>query len=194
MINNAKIGFALCGSFCTFERALAQMEHLVESGAEVYPIMSETAYGSDSRFGSADSFHQRISALCGQEIIHTQAEAEPIGPRKLLDILLIEPCTGNTAAKLAAGITDTAVTLAAKAHLRNGRPLLLAVATNDGLSAAGANIGKLLNTKNVFFVPLGQDNSKQKPRSLVADFSETETAIEAALQGKQLQPIFSYVG
>ncbi len=194
MNSGIKIGFALCGSFCTFEKAIIQMENLVNQGAEVYPIMSETAFSTESRFGSSVSIRNRIESICGRDIIHTQSEAEPIGPQKLLDILLIEPCTGNTAAKLANGIVDTTVTLAAKAHLRNERPLVIAMATNDGLSSAAANIGKLLNNRNVFFVPMGQDNSKQKPRSLIADFGKTQLALEAALLRKQLQPIYSYIG
>lgn len=161
-------------------------------GVEVVPIMSETAYETDTRFGTAREFRERIEKICSREIIHTLTAAEPIGPEKLLDILIIEPCTGNTAAKLANGVTDTAVTLAAKAHLRNNRPILIGISTNDALAAAASNIGRLLNNKNVYFVPMGQDNSSAKPRSVVADFSKTYEAMLSALGGIQLQPVYSY--
>lgn len=183
------VGFALCGSFCTFEKAINQIEYLSKKEINLVPIMSFNASNIDSRFGKAKEHMERIENICGRKVICTIADAEPIGPKKLLDILIIEPCTGNTLAKLAGGITDTPVTLAAKAHLRNERPVLLAPATNDALSAAAVNIGKLLNTKNIFFVPLKQDDPKGKPRSIVCDFSLTEEAMLEALNGKQLQPI-----
>ncbi len=183
------VGFALCGSFCTFEKAIAQMQNLKEAGFDIVPIMSYNAYTTDTRFGKAVWHRERIEEICGKKIIATITEAEPIGPKKMLDILLIEPCTGNTIAKLANGITDTPVTLAAKAHLRNEKPLLIAVSTNDALSIAASNIGRLLNNKNVFFVPMKQDDSAAKPRSVVADFSRTYDAILKAVDGIQLQPI-----
>lgn len=182
-------GFALCGSFCTFEKAIAAMEDLLAHSVDIVPIMSHNAFSTDTRFGTARSFIDRIERLCGKKIISTITDAEPIGPKRLLDILIIEPCTGNTAAKLANGITDTSVTLAAKAHLRNNRPVLLAMSTNDALSAAAANIGRLLNNKGIFFVPMRQDDCVGKPRSVVADFGKTYQAAQAALAGEQLQPI-----
>lgn len=183
-------GFALCGSFCTFEKAIKQIEYLTEKGIDIIPIMSFNAYSTDTRFGKACEHIEKTEKICGNKIISTIAQAEPIGPQKLLDILIIEPCTGNTIAKLAGGITDTPVTLAAKAHLRNERPLLIAVSTNDALSTAAANIGKLLNSKNVYFVPMKQDDCNQKPRSVVADFTKTYDALICAIDGKQLQPIY----
>ena len=189
-MNNITAGFAICGSFCTFSKAIGQMEHLISEGINVVPIMSQTAYSTDTRFGRAEDFRKRIEDICSREIIHTITQAEPIGPEKMLDILVIEPCTGNTAAKLANGVVDTSVTLAAKAHLRNDRPLLLALSTNDALSNAAVNVGKLLNNRNVYFVPMAQDDSVKKPRSVVADFTKTYDAILSALDGRQLQPIY----
>jgi dipicolinate synthase subunit B len=184
------LGFALTGSFCTFSRAMVQMEKLVETGYDVVPIMSQVSYETDTRFGLAEDFKNRAKAVTGHEIIHTIAEAEPIGPKSSLDILVIVPATGNTIAKLANGINDTPVTMAAKAHLRNGKPLLIAVSTNDALSASAQNIGRLLNVKNVYFVPMAQDDIKKKPTSLVANFELVVPAVEAALAGRQMQPIF----
>ncbi len=183
-------GFALCGSFCTFGKAIEQIRILKEKGLEIIPIMSYNAFSTDTRFGKASEHNRIIEEICENKIISTIAQAEPIGPRKMLDILIIEPCTGNTIAKLANGITDTPVTLAAKAHLRNERPLLIAVSTNDALSSAAINIGKLLNNKNVYFVPMKQDDYIQKPRSVVADFTKTYDALLSAVDGKQLQPIY----
>lgn len=183
------IGFAVCGSFCTFEKAIGALEKTKEVYETVTPVMSENAYSTDTRFGTARSFIERIETICGKKIIRTIEQAEPIGPQALLDILVIAPCTGNTIAKLASGITDTSVTMAAKAHLRNNRPVLIAVSTNDGLSGNAANIGKLLNRKNIFFVPYYQDDPIKKPASLTADFTILPEAIEAALKGIQLQPV-----
>ena len=183
------IGFAICGSFCTFEKAKEQIRFLCNKENTVVPIMSYNAYSTDTRFGKAYEHIAEIEDITGKKIISTLTEAEPIGPQKTLDILVIEPCTGNTLAKLANGITDTPVTLAAKAHLRNNKPLLIAVSTNDALSSSAANIGKLLNTKNVYFVPMRQDDSINKPRSVVADFTRTEDAITSAINGIQLQPV-----
>lgn len=188
-MENLRIGFAMTGSFCTFEKVLVEMQGLKEEGHDITPIMSTNAYSTDTRFGTAEEFRNKIENICEKKIISTIAEAEPIGPKKLLDILIIEPCTGNTLAKLANGIADTPVTLAAKSHLRNSRPVLIAVSTNDALAGNAKNIGHLLNFKNIFFVPLNQDDSTNKPTSIVADFTKTSVAMHAAIQGKQLQPI-----
>lgn len=183
-----RLGFAMCGSFCTFKLVLEELEHLSKD-YDITPIMSQGAAFTDTRFGKAEDFRRRVAEICGREPITTIADAEPIGPRALLDVLVIEPCTGNTLGKLANGITDTPVTMAAKAHLRNGRPLVLAVSTNDALGASARNIGTLMNAKNIFFVPMRQDSPRGKPASLVADFSETAAAIKSALEGRQTQPL-----
>jgi len=183
-------GFALCGSFCTFGKAIKQIEFLIGMGIDVVPIMSFNAFSTDTRFGKANDHIERIEKLCEKKIISSIVEAEPVGPKKILDILIIEPCTGNTIAKLASGITDTPVTLAAKAHLRNDRPLLIAVSTNDALSGSASNIGRLMNNKNVYFVPMKQDDPINKPRSVVADFEKTYAAMLCALEKNQLQPIY----
>lgn len=188
MSDKKRLGFALCGSFCTFEKVLSEMEKLSEI-YDIIPIMSEGAAKTDTRFGKSEDFIRRITEICKKEPITTISAAEPIGPKALLDVLLIEPCTGNTLGKLANGITDTAVTMAAKAHLRNGRPLVIAVSTNDALGASAQNIGRLLNAKNVYFVPMGQDSPNGKPASMVAHFEKSRDAIEAALLGKQAQPL-----
>ena len=183
------VGFALCGSFCTFARVLPEIEKLVKSGYEVFPIMSHVAYNTDTRFGKAEEFIEKIETICDRKIIKTISEAEPIGPKKLLDALIIAPCTGNTIAKLACGITDTSVTMAAKAHMRNARPLIIAVSTNDGLGINLKNIGTLSVTKNVFFVPYGQDDSNGKPNSLVAEMTRIPETLYFALEKKQLQQV-----
>ena len=183
-----RLGFAMCGSFCTFKLVLEELERLAKD-YDITPIMSQGAAFTDTRFGKAEDFRRRVAEICGREPITTIADAEPIGPRALLDVLVIEPCTGNTIGKLANGITDTPVTMAAKAHLRNGRPLVLAVSTNDALGASARNIGTLMNAKNIFFVPMRQDSPRGKPASLVADFSETAAAIKSALEGRQTQPL-----
>lgn len=188
-MNDKKLGFALCGSFCTLERTLRMMAELVSAGWEIQPIMSPITYGTDTRFGTAEHWRDQVEALCGRPIWHTVAQVEPIGPRKLLDILLVAPCTGNTLGKLAGGITDTPVTMAVKAHLRNDRPVVLAVSTNDGLAGSAKNIGELLARKNYFFVPFGQDDPEKKPTSLVADFARLNETVDAALQGRQIQPV-----
>ncbi len=190
-MNDLRIGYAMCGSFCTFAQSVPQIEKLCFSGASVFPVMSETAYSTDTRFGKAADFIQHIEACTGNRIIHTIAEAEPIGPKKLFDIMVIAPCTGNTLAKLSNGITDTPVTMAAKAHLRNGRPLVIAPATNDGLSASAKNIGFLMNIKNVYFVPFQQDDSDKKPSSLIAHFELIPDTIRKALAGEQIQPVLA---
>ena len=185
-----KIGYCLTGSFCTFDKAIKVIEELVNKGHEVTPIMSENAYNTDTRFAKAIDIQNKLIEITGNSIIHTIEKAEPIGPKKMCDLLVIAPCTGNTLAKLSLGITDTAVTMAAKSHLRILRPVLLCVATNDALGASAQNIGRLLNTKNIYFVPLKQDDCIKKPNSLVADFNKLEDCVTLALQGKQHQPIF----
>lgn len=184
-----KAGFALCGSFCTFSKAIPQIEELIKSGIKVIPIMSANAYSTDTRFGKASEHIEKIEDLCGNRIIHTLTDAEPIGPKNLIDALIIEPCTGNTIAKLAAGIADTAVTLAAKSNLRNGNPVIIAVSTNDALGNAAKNIGLLMNAKNIYFVPFRQDDYEHKPTSIVADFSKTKDTFLHAVIGKQIQPV-----
>ena len=182
------IGFAMCGSFCTFHQVFPVMEELAKK-YRVIPIFSPVAYSTDSRFGTAQSHIRRAAEICGADPLSTIAQVEPIGPKKLLDALVIAPCTGNTLAKLSHSIADTSVTMAAKSHLRNSRPVLVAVSTNDALAGAAENIGKLLSRKSYYFVPFGQDDSLGKPTSMVADFSKIPAALEAALSGEQLQPI-----
>lgn len=184
-----RIGFAMTGSFCTFHDIMEPLRNLVDAGAEVYPIMSEIAYQTDTRFGDSRYWQQAVSDVTGREIMHSVTQVEPIGPSKIFDLLIIAPCTGNTVAKLANAITDSAVTMAAKAHLRNGRPLLLAISTNDGLGLNAKNIGTLLAARHVYFVPFGQDDPIAKPTSLVAFPNLIKKAAEQALQQKQLQPL-----
>lgn len=184
------IGFAMCGSFCTHKRALGELEALIGSGREILPIMSESVYLTDTRFGKAEELISRVEGLCQREVIHTVPDAEPIGPRIVLDAMLICPCTGNTLAKLANGITDTAVTMAAKAHLRGDRPLVIALASNDALSANLQNIGKLLTRKHVYFVPMREDDPTNKPHSLVADFSLLAPTLALAMEGRQYRGLF----
>lgn len=182
------IGFAMCGSFCTYAKVFPIME-LLSRDYDVIPVFSHAAYTTDSRFGTAAEHIQAAAEICGKMPLHTIEEAEPIGPKKLFDILVVAPCTGNTLAKLAHSIADGPVTMAVKSHLRNGRPVLLAVSTNDALAGAAENIGKLLARKHCYFVPFGQDDAFGKPTSLVADFSQIPKALEAALEERQLQPI-----
>ena len=182
------IGFAMCGSLCTFDAVFPIVE-AVAARDTVTPILSEAAGTIDSRFGSAQAHIEKITAICKRPPLLTIKEVEPIGPKKLLDALIIAPCTGNTLAKLAHGIADSPVTMAAKSHLRNGRPVLIAVSTNDALSGAAENIGRLMNRKHYFFVPFGQDDPVNKPSSMVADFSRLLPALEAALDDRQLQPV-----
>ena len=184
-----RVGFAVCGSFCTHAKVLEALGELVKEYETVIPIASEMSAFTDTRFGSADDLLGRLEELTGREVWFDIPSVEPIGPKKLLDVLVIAPATGNTVAKLAAGITDTAVTMAAKAHLRNGGPVVIALASNDGLSAGAKNIGELLVRKNYYFVPFGQDNAIQKPCSLVADFSKITETVDAALRGEQIQPL-----
>lgn len=182
------VGFAMSGSFCTYAQVFPVME-LLARDYRVIPIFSGAAVSIDSRFGTAAEHIQQAAEICGCDPLSTISQVEPIGPKKLLDALIIAPCTGNTLAKLSHGIADTAVTMAAKSHLRNGRPVVLAISTNDGLAAAAENIGRLLARKHFYFVPFRQDDPKNKPNSLVADFSRIPDALEAALEGRQMQPL-----
>ena len=184
------IGYAFCGSFCTHKKSLNMLERLCLDGAEVVPIMSECVYTTDTRFGKAKDLIEKVEDLCKRKVIHTVKDAEPFGPSCPLELLIIAPCTGNTLAKIALGITDTAVCMSAKAHLRQNRSLLIALASNDAMSANLKNIGTLLNRKNIYFVPMKQDDIEKKPHSLVADFSLLEESYKAALSGKQPRPLF----
>lgn len=190
-LKGIKIGYALCGSFCTFAKSFEQIKILSEMEAEITPIMSFNAYNIDSRFGSAKENRSKIEIMCDNEIIHTIEEAEPIGPNKMFDILVVAPCTGNTLAKLANGITDTPVTMAVKSHIRNGRPVVIGVSTNDALGNSAKNIGQLLNYKNYYFVPMRQDDYLKKPLSVVADYEKIPSTLILALEGKQIQPIIT---
>lgn len=188
-LKGKRIGAAVTGSFCTFEQIERQFLALVQAGAFVYPIFSKNVQTIDSHFGDTREFINRITNLTGNEPILTIEEAEPIGPSASLDILLIAPCTGNTLAKLACGITDTPVLMAAKAHLRNLRPLVLSISTNDALGASLKNIGLLMNTKNIYFVPFGQDNPVKKPNSMIARTHLIPETLGEALEGRQIQPV-----
>ena len=187
------VGFAVCGSFCTHAKAMEALEQVKARFSTVIPIVSECTAATDTRFGPAHELMREMERICDRRVISSIREAEPIGPKKLLDLLIIAPCTGNTLGKLACGITDTAVTMAAKAHLRNQRPLLIAPSTNDGLTASAPNLGALLSRKYIYFGPFGQDDPVKKPTSLVADFSLVADAAQAALEGRQLQPLLRVV-
>ena len=184
-----RVGFAFCGSFCTYGQAMSALEQVKARFGDVTPIVSEASAALDTRFGAAHDHMREMERICDRRVIDSIPKAEPIGPKHLLDVLLVCPCTGNTLAKLACGITDTTVTMAAKAHLRNGAPLVLAISTNDALAASAKHIGALMDKKNVYFVPFRQDDPVGKPTSLAADFYRVNAAIEAALQGRQLQPV-----
>ena len=183
-----EIGFAFCGSFCTYDNVFPIMEALAKEH-HVTPIFSFASASMDSRFGTATEHLETARKICGRSPLRTIEGVEPIGPRKLLDALIIAPCTGNTLAKLAHSIADTPVAMAAKSHLRNGRPVIVAVSTNDALAGAAENIGKLLARKNFYFVPFGQDDPLKKPTSMVADFTQIPQTLKAALEGRQIQPI-----
>jgi dipicolinate synthase subunit B len=183
-----QIGFAMCGSFCTYGQVFPLMEALAAQHTLI-PIFSQISYTVDSRFGTHRAHIDRAEQICGHSVVHTIEQAEPIGPKKLLDILVIAPCTGNTLAKLAHGIADGPVTMAAKSHLRNGRPVLIAVSTNDALNTAAENIGRLMSRKHYYFVPFRQDDPRQKPCSMVADFSRIPMALTEALDSRQMQPL-----
>lgn len=189
-LEGKKVGFAMCGSFCTFSRCFETLEQLAELGCELIPIMSFNAYSIDTRFGEAKAHIKRLEELCGREVIHTIEDAEPIGPKKMADVMLVANCTGNTLAKLALSITDTPVTMAVKSHIRNSRPVLLNIATNDALAGSAKNIFALMNYKNYYFVPMVQDDFRAKPTSLMGDFNRIPEALEQALENKQAQPIF----
>lgn len=184
------IGYAMCGSFCTLSRSLEEMRSLAERGYEILPIMSPITYLTDTRFTDAEILRERVRAITGHDIVHTVEEAEPLGPRTPLEALIIAPCTGNTLAKIANGVTDTSVTMAAKAHLRCDRPLLIALASNDAMSQNLPNLARLLERKGVYLVPMRQDDPEHKPHSLVADLSRLGECLEAALLGRQMRPVF----
>ena len=190
-LKGLKVGFCVCGSFCTFDAVIPEIRKLVAKGADVTPIFSDAVYNWDTRFYSAKEFRSIVEGITGKQVIKSVIEAEPIGPEKLMDIVVVAPCTGNTMAKLANGITDSPVTMACKAHLRNQRPVVLAISTNDGLGANAKNIGMLLNMKNIFFAPFGQDDPINKNNSLVAKFDLILPTIEKALKGEQIQPILA---
>ncbi len=190
MSEKQRLGLALCGSYCTYEKLFQAAGPLAER-YDLVPILSDTAAETDTRFGKASEHIKRLMLLTGKKVVTTIAEAEPLGPAQPMAALLIAPCTGNTLAKLSHGITDSAVTMAAKAHLRNGRPVILALSTNDGLSGSAENIARLLNRKHIYFVPFGQDDPVKKPCSLQADFRLLSETVEAALQGRQLQPLLT---
>ena len=184
------IGYAMCGSYCTHGASLEELRGLSERGYDILGIVSENVFSTDTRFGKACDLVRNVTKVCGREVVHTIVDAEPLGPKVVLDALVICPCTGNTLAKLAAGITDTAVCMAAKAHLRGDRPLVIALASNDALSANMKNIASLMTRKHVYFVPMRQDDPEKKPHSLVADFSLLEPTLKAALEGKQYRKVF----
>lgn len=188
-MDKLKIGYALTGSFCTFAESFKAMERLIELGHELTPIASFNAYDISTRFGTNEENRRRLIDICGREIIHTIEDAEPIGPKKMFDILTVAPCTSNTLAKLASGVNDTPVTMAVKSHLRNMRPVLIAISTNDALAAAAKNIGMLQNYRGYYFLPYRQDDIIKKPMSMVADFELMPQAVDAAMRGEQLQPI-----
>lgn len=188
-LEGVKIGWGIAGSFCNYQYVFPQIERIKNLGADIYPIMSYNAASIDTRFGKAENWNQKLREITGREIIQTIPDAEPLGPQLNLDIMIVAPCTGNTLAKLANGITDTPLTMACKAHLRNQRPLVLAIATNDALGANAKNIGLLLNMKNIYFVPFGQDDPFKKPNSMIANFEKIEETLREALKGKQIQPI-----
>lgn len=188
-LEGKKVGFVLTGSFCTFKKTIPKILEITQKGAKVVPIMSYNAYNLDTKFGKAKDFITEIEDITKEKIIHTIVDAEPIGPKKLTDIMIIAPCSGNTIAKLANGITDSAAIMAAKSHLRNNNPLVIAISTNDALSGSAENIGKLLNRKNYYFVPCKQDNPITKPRSVVFDPDYIIKTLEFALDREQIQPI-----
>ncbi|MBP5606157.1 MAG: dipicolinate synthase subunit B [Ruminiclostridium sp.] len=189
-LKGLKVGFAMCGSFCTFSRCFEALSQLTALGCIPVPIMSFNAYGTDTRFGKAEEHVRRLEEMCAAPVIHSITDAEPVGPMKLTDIMLVANCTGNTLAKLAASITDTPVTMAVKSHLRRSGPVVLNIATNDALAGSAKNIFSLMNYKNYYFVPFFQDDEEKKPFSLMSDFSRIPDALVCVLRGKQLQPLF----
>lgn len=189
-MKNITIGYAFCGSFCTMKKSVEVLRELSRYDIKIKPIMSQIVYNTDTRFGKAADFIAEIEDICCEKIIHDIVSAEPIGPKNLLDVIVVAPCTGNSLAKIALGVTDTPVTMAVKAHLRNNKPVVLGIATNDALGASAKNIGLLHNTKNIFFVPYRQDDPVGKNNSLVCDFSLIPETVEKALLGEQIQPLF----
>ncbi len=188
-MNKLNVGFAICGSFCTFDRIIEEMRKLVDNGYNLIPILTPNANTMNTRFGDAETFNKTIEEITGKKPITTIVEAEPIGPKNLIDILVVAPTTGNTLAKLANGITDNAVTMVFKAHIRNNKPVVIGISTNDALGLNLKNIATLMNLKGVYFVPFGQDDAIKKPKSLIADYSKIEETIKSAINGEQLQPI-----
>lgn len=188
-LNGKKVGIVMTGSFCTFSKVIPKIKDLVKEGAEIIPIMSFNSYNYDTKFGKAKDFISEVELITGKEVISTIQGAEPIGPKKMTDVMLVAPCSGNTIAKLANGITDTPAEMAVKSHLRNENPVVIAVSTNDGLAGSAENIGKLLNRRNYYFVPFKQDNPITKPRSLVFDDNYIVESVKNALDGVQMQPI-----
>lgn len=188
-LKGLNVGFAICGSFCTIEKCVKELETLKNEGCNIYPIMSVITKNTDNRFNKADELCRKVEEICERKIISSITGAEPIGPKKLLDAVIVAPCTGNTLAKLALGITDTPVTMAVKASLRNNCPIVIGISTNDGLTNSAKNIGTLLNTKNIFFVPFGQDDPINKPTSLVAHMEYIKDTLKLALNKEQIQPV-----
>ncbi len=190
-LSGLRVGFAVCGSFCTFAKVFDELKELIALGCEVTPIMSKNAYEFDTRFGTAQQHAARLYEITGKTVLHEITATEPVGPKKMFDVLVVAPCTGNTLAKLALGITDTPVCMAVKSHLRNQRPVVIAVSTNDALSASAKNIGTLRNYKNFYFVPMFQDDCYGKPFSMIADFKKIPQTILEALDGRQIQPVYT---
>ncbi len=190
-MNKVRVGYAMCGSFCTIEKSIEQMKNLIDMGYEVIPIMSKNLYETDTKFGKAKDIIDEVESICLKKIINEITLAEPIGPKNMTDIMVVSPCTGNTLSKLARAITDTPVTMAVKSHLRGQKPVLIALATNDALSNSAKNLGAMLNVKNIYFVPMHQDDISNKPNSLVARFDLLLPSVEQALKGKQMEPIFT---
>ena len=188
-MNGITLGYAFCGSFCTIQKSVEVLKELAKFDIKIIPIMSDIVYKTDTRFGECKELIKTVEDICGNKIIHDVVAAEPIGPKNLLDIIVVAPCTGNSLSKIALGITDTAVTMGVKAHLRNNKPVVLGIATNDALGATAKNIGILSNTKNIYFVPYRQDDPQGKPTSLVCDFGKIPETIGAALNKSQLQPV-----
>lgn len=188
-LHGLNLGFGICGSFCTIKKSIEQMKILTAIGVNIFPVMSFNAQTIDTRFGTAESIKKKVKDITGKEIITSIKDAEPVGPKKMFDVFLISPCTGNTLAKLNHGLVDSPVLMAAKSHLRNNKPVVLSIATNDAIGANFENIGRLINTKNIYFVPFGQDDYINKPKSMVAKFEKIPDTIAKAIKGNQIQPV-----